>query len=60
RSIESYIATFTEICAAKDIGELIVTLKEIVPDYNPSSQLLRRVLQDRPAHTVAVTALASR
>jgi len=56
RSIESYIVALTEICAARDIGELIVTLKEIVPDYNPSSQLLRRVLQDRPAHTVAVTA----
>jgi len=56
RSIESYMAAFTEICDARDIGQLILTLKEIVPDYNPSSHLLRRVLQDRPVQTAGVTA----
>ena len=56
RTMESYMAAFTEICDARDIGQLILTLKEIVPDYNPSSHLLRRVLQDRPVQTAGVTA----
>ena len=56
RSMESLMAAFSEICEARDIGQFIVMLKEIVPDYNPSSYLLRRVLQDRPVHTEGVTA----
>jgi len=33
-----------EICEARDAGRLIVTLKEIVPDYSPSTHLLKRAL----------------
>ena len=56
RTVESYLAAITEVCDSRDIGQLIVTLKEMVPDYNPSSYLLRQVLQDRPVHTVGVPA----
>jgi FlaA1/EpsC-like NDP-sugar epimerase len=51
-----------EICDARDTGRLIVALKEVVLDYNPSAHLLRRVIeakhpietQDCDALTVAV------
>ncbi len=33
-----------EICEARDASRLIVTLKEIVHDYSPSTDLLKRVL----------------
>jgi FlaA1/EpsC-like NDP-sugar epimerase len=42
------------ICEARDTGRLVVALKEIVPDYNPSSNLLKRVIkfQNEPEHDV--------
>jgi FlaA1/EpsC-like NDP-sugar epimerase len=33
------------ICERRDLGRLVVALKEIVPDYNPSTHLLKRVLE---------------
>jgi FlaA1/EpsC-like NDP-sugar epimerase len=33
-----------EICEARDAGRLVVTIKEIVPDYSPSTDLLKRAL----------------
>lgn len=38
-------------CGARDMAGLILQLKELVPDYSPSSQILRRVVQ--PATPVA-------
>lgn len=44
-----------EICEARDVGRLVVALKEIVLDYSPSAHLLKRVIQtqDRRAATAA-------
>jgi len=36
-----------EICQTRDIGRLIVALKEIVLDYSPSTSLLKRVIEYR-------------
>jgi len=47
-SMRAYTAKLREVCAARDLGQLILTLKEIVPDYNPSAHLLSRILQDEP------------
>jgi FlaA1/EpsC-like NDP-sugar epimerase len=33
-----------QICALRDITQLVLRLKEIVPEYNPSSHVLRRAL----------------
>ncbi|MGB0063263.1 MAG: hypothetical protein WBP85_02365 [Terracidiphilus sp.] len=41
-----------------DTASLVVALKEIVPDYNPSSHLLKRILQI-PARTGTVPYLAA-
>jgi FlaA1/EpsC-like NDP-sugar epimerase len=51
----AHLALLREICAARDLAQLIVTLKDIIPDYNPSAHLLRRVLHDRP--TASLTAV---
>jgi FlaA1/EpsC-like NDP-sugar epimerase len=49
-NMESRMADLCEICAARDLGQLVVALKEIVPDYSPSAHLLRQVVQERPSH----------
>jgi FlaA1/EpsC-like NDP-sugar epimerase len=43
-----------EICEARDLGRLVVALKELVPDYSPSVHLLKRIMA-RDEHTRAVT-----
>jgi FlaA1/EpsC-like NDP-sugar epimerase len=50
-------------CGARDMAGLILQLKDLVPDYNPSSQILHRVVQPaspvvnpvrRPQHLTVV------
>jgi FlaA1/EpsC-like NDP-sugar epimerase len=45
--IQGWLDTLREISETRDMGRLIVALKEIVLDYNPSTHLLRRVLKPR-------------
>jgi FlaA1/EpsC-like NDP-sugar epimerase len=40
-----HLARLQEICAGRDLNELLLILKDIVPEYNPSAELLRRVLR---------------
>ena len=44
KHMERHLLTLRGMCDARDLGGLIVTLKEIVPDYNPGAHLLRRLL----------------
>jgi FlaA1/EpsC-like NDP-sugar epimerase len=46
--IDAYLVSLRETCDRRNIGDLILVLKEIVPDYNPSSLVLRSCL-DKPA-----------
>jgi FlaA1/EpsC-like NDP-sugar epimerase len=41
--MEQHLSAVQRLCAARDANELVLTMKEIVPEYNPSSELLRRV-----------------
>ncbi len=41
------LETLRQICAARDVTQLILQLKEIVPEYNPSSHVLQRALIER-------------
>jgi FlaA1/EpsC-like NDP-sugar epimerase len=43
-----------EICDARDLGRLVVALKELVPDYSPSVHLLKRIMA-RDEHMRAAT-----
>lgn len=48
------------ICAVRDVTQLILQLKEIVPDYNPSSHVLQRALTvQRPPGKQIPRALAA-
>jgi len=38
------LETLGEICVTRDVGKLILTLKRVVPDYNPSPEVLERML----------------
>ncbi|RPH31355.1 polysaccharide biosynthesis protein, partial [bacterium] len=51
--MESYIETLRDICAHRDLSALILTLKEIAPDYNPSAHVLQKAFHDSPATPVA-------
>jgi FlaA1/EpsC-like NDP-sugar epimerase len=53
--LEQWLDWLREICRTRDVGRLVMALKEIVLDYNPSVDLLRRVIDGResPLHKVA-------
>jgi len=54
RSIQSWLQQLHAICERRDIGELVVALKEMVMDYSPSTHLLKRMVsQRRESSTVA-------
>src|ERR1035438_3937359 len=40
-----------EICEARDLGRLVVALKETVLDYSPSAHLLRRMVEPKAMAT---------
>ncbi|HKF49221.1 MAG TPA: nucleoside-diphosphate sugar epimerase/dehydratase [Terracidiphilus sp.] len=42
--IQSWLESLDEICTSRDVARLVVALKEIVLDYNPSTDLLKRVI----------------
>jgi FlaA1/EpsC-like NDP-sugar epimerase len=50
------VASLQEICRRRDLGRMVVALKEIVPDYSPSAHLLRRMVEARTERAVAATA----
>ncbi len=60
--IESWLAAFHEICLARDTGRLVVALKEMVLDYNPSTDLLKYILRPPkiPPASVAVDSSVAR
>jgi FlaA1/EpsC-like NDP-sugar epimerase len=43
-SMECYLETLRGICQRRELSDLVLTLKEMIPDYNPSAQLLRRLV----------------
>ena len=42
--MESYLEQLRGICRRREVSSLVLTLKDLIPDYNPSTQLLRRVV----------------
>ena len=54
------LETLRQICAVRDVTQLILQLKEIVPEYNPSSHVLKRALIERsPREEKRARALAA-
>lgn len=42
--VHTWIDSLRSICRVRDMSRLVVAMKELVPDYNPSTHLLRRIL----------------
>jgi FlaA1/EpsC-like NDP-sugar epimerase len=54
------LETLRQICAVRDVTQLILQLKQIVPEYNPSSHVLQRALvEQRPPEETKARALAA-
>jgi FlaA1/EpsC-like NDP-sugar epimerase len=45
RDMHAWMESLRAICESRDAGRLVVALKEIVQDYNPSTDLLKRVIK---------------
>jgi FlaA1/EpsC-like NDP-sugar epimerase len=56
----AWLDCLREICAARDVAQLILRFKEIVSEYNPSSHVLRRAMAEmglqREKRTAALAA----
>ena len=50
--IETWLDCLREACETRDAGRLVLALKEIVPDYSPSTHLLKRVIEPRRQRAV--------
>jgi FlaA1/EpsC-like NDP-sugar epimerase len=48
RRIKAYMQELQQIVNAQDIARLVLLLKELIPDYNPGSQLLKVALSAEP------------
>jgi FlaA1/EpsC-like NDP-sugar epimerase len=47
--VKTWMNGLREACEMRDVGQLMITLKEIVPDYSPSAQLLKSAIEQRPS-----------
>jgi len=47
------IEGFREICRSRDAGRMVLALKEMVPDYSPSTYLMKRLIESRDRHFVS-------
>ncbi len=50
----AWLDSLREICQARDTGRLVVALKDVVLDYSPSADLLKRVLGVQRSRAVAI------
>jgi FlaA1/EpsC-like NDP-sugar epimerase len=50
QELDGLIGSLEETCRTRDLGRLILTLKNFVPDYNPSAELLSRVVEGSQNH----------
>jgi FlaA1/EpsC-like NDP-sugar epimerase len=52
--IQEWLNELREICATRDAGRLVVALKEMVLDYNPSTYILKQLIQHPKIPPVSV------
>jgi FlaA1/EpsC-like NDP-sugar epimerase len=50
QEIDGLISSLEETCRTRDLGRLVLTLKSFVPDYNPSTELLSRIVEGSQNH----------
>jgi FlaA1/EpsC-like NDP-sugar epimerase len=54
--IQTWLGSLDEICKTRDVGSLVVALKEIVLDYSPSTHLLKRMIESRGRYAASAAA----
>lgn len=52
--LDSWLESLHEICMARDLGRLTLALKEIILDYSPSVDLLRRIVDGQDERSILV------
>ncbi|HVN92792.1 MAG TPA: nucleoside-diphosphate sugar epimerase/dehydratase [Terracidiphilus sp.] len=52
--VHTALADLRDICEMREIGRLVIALKELVPDYSPSVHLLKRVMNHEERGRFAV------
>jgi FlaA1/EpsC-like NDP-sugar epimerase len=50
RGMQSVLRHLHQLVEREDIGNLLLTLKEMIPDYNPGTELLRTAFTTKPSH----------
>ena len=50
KQLKAYLHDLQRISNEQDVGRLLLLLKELIPDYNPGSQLLKTALSIQPGH----------
>lgn len=45
--VDIWLEALREICQSRDTGRLVIALKELVGDYSPSVELLKRVIESQ-------------
>lgn len=52
--LQRWLDSLERICDARDIGRLLIALKQVVADYNPSMEFLQRAVGTRKRHPAAL------
>jgi FlaA1/EpsC-like NDP-sugar epimerase len=55
-NLQTWLGSLAEICETRDVGSLVVALKEIVLDYSPSTHLLKRMIESRGRYAASAAA----
>ena len=56
--LDTWLSSLRDICRSRDLGRLIMALKEKVLDYNPSADLLRQIIVPSGRQAASVSAPA--
>jgi FlaA1/EpsC-like NDP-sugar epimerase len=51
--LTAWLQRLRDICDGRDVGRLVLTLREAILDYSPSTHLLRRIVEPEQRHFAA-------
>jgi FlaA1/EpsC-like NDP-sugar epimerase len=55
----AHLVNLRRICSSRDVGQLVLVLKALVPDYNPSVHILNQVVEASPHGRAALASSKS-
>jgi FlaA1/EpsC-like NDP-sugar epimerase len=58
QDLKTWLDSLHAICATRNLGRLMMALKETVQDYNPSADVLRRIIEPTPQGQQIIKGLA--